>query len=75
MDTRIIGILLIIIGAIMVLYTGFNYLTKETVVDIGPLLIETKKNNFVKFSPFIGSLLLIGGIVLLLYSRKSSVNA
>jgi uncharacterized membrane protein YidH (DUF202 family) len=70
MQTKFLGILLIIVGIIMIAYTGFNYVTTETLVDIGPLQVEAKKNNFVKLSPFIGGALLVGGIFFLLRSKK-----
>jgi LPXTG-motif cell wall-anchored protein len=74
MESKIIGIILICIGIIMVAYTGFNYVTSETLVDVGPLHIETEKNNFVRFSPIIGGLLLAGGIFLLLRRNKSEAQ-
>lgn len=70
MATKTIGIILIIIGAIMILYTGFNYITTETVVDLGPIKIESEKNNFMKLSPILGTLLLIGGIALVFIRKK-----
>ena len=33
------GILLLILGLLMTIYTGFTYVTKEKVVDIGELQI------------------------------------
>lgn len=71
MQTRVIGIILIVIGVIMMVYTGFNYVTTETLVDIGPLHIDAEKNNFVKLSPVIGGVLLIAGIFFLVRSKKS----
>lgn len=66
MQTKTIGIVLLIIGIIMLVYTGFNYVTTETVVDLGPLQIEAEKNNFVRLSPIIGGILAIVGLFLLL---------
>ena len=55
----------------MIAYTGFNYVTTETLVDLGPVQIEVEKNNFVKLSPVIGGVLLVGGIFFLLRRKKS----
>jgi hypothetical protein len=68
---KALAIILIVIGAVMLIYTGFNYVTTETVVDLGPLQIEAKKNNFVALSPVIGGILLLGGIVLLVSNKKA----
>jgi NADH:ubiquinone oxidoreductase subunit 6 (subunit J) len=72
MSTKLIGIVLIIIGAIMMLYTGFNYVTTETLVDLGPVSIESEKNNFMKLSPILGAILLAGGLILLFLQSKKS---
>jgi drug/metabolite transporter (DMT)-like permease len=67
---KILGIILVIVGAAMLIFTGFNYVTTETIVDIGPINIEAEKNNFVRLSPILGAVLLIGGIVLLVQNKK-----
>ena len=70
MNSKNIGILLIVIGAIMVFYTGFNYVTTEKVVDIGPIEINKQENHPVKWSPIVGVVLLIGGVVLVVKDKK-----
>lgn len=74
MGTRPIAVILIIIGIVMMAYTGFNYVTREKVVDIGPLEIEKKENNPVRWSPIVGLVLLIGGVVVLV-SSKGTANS
>ena len=45
MSTKVIAFIVIVAGIIMVAYTGFNYVTTEKVVDIGPVQISKEKNN------------------------------
>ncbi len=71
MQNKTVAILLIVIGIIMLTYTGFNYVTREKVVDIGPIEINKDTNHPVKWSPIIGGVLLLGGVVLLLKDKKS----
>ena len=71
MQTRTTGIVLIIIGVLMIAYTGFNYITTERVVDLGPLKIDKKENHPVQWSPFVGVVLLIGGIIVLARDKKT----
>ncbi|MBG6062616.1 drug/metabolite transporter (DMT)-like permease [Flavobacterium sp. CG_9.1] len=65
MKTKSIGIILIIIGIIMVLYNSFNFTTTEKVVDIGPIEINKEVNHPMAWSPIIGIVLAVGGVVLL----------
>lgn len=71
MNSRSIGITVIIIGIIMMVYTGFNYVTTEKVIDIGPLEINKEKNHPVQWSPIIGVILIAGGIVVITKGKKS----
>ena len=70
MPKRTIGIVLIVIGVIMIIYTGFNYVTTEKVVDLGPLKINAEKNHPVQWSPIVGVVLLVGGIVVIVTGKK-----
>ena len=70
MQTKTLAIVLIALGIIMIAYTGFNFVTSETIVDIGPLEINKDKNHFVQWSPVIGVLLLVGGVVVFALNYK-----
>ena len=70
MKIRTIGIVMIVLGIIMLLYTSFNYVTTEKVVDIGPIQINKEVNHPVKWSPIIGIILAVGGVVLIVVSNK-----
>ena len=71
MQKRTTGIILIIVGIIMIVYTGFNYVTTEKVVDLGPIKINSEKNHPVQWSPIIGVVLLVGGILVMVTGKKS----
>lgn len=70
MQTKTIGIILVVLGLVMMVYTGFTYVTTEKVVDIGPIEIEKKKNNPVEWSPIVGLVLLVGGIIVISRHKK-----
>ncbi len=57
----------------MMIYTGFNFVTTEKIVDIGPLEINKDKNHFVQWSPVIGVLFIVGGIVAFAINKKVRV--
>ena len=68
-----LGIVLIVIGIIMLVYTGFNYVTKEKVVDIGPIEINKEKNHSVNWPPFVGLVLIVGGVVIIALDKKKGL--
>jgi hypothetical protein len=72
MRTKPAGVLLIIIGAGMMAYTGFNYITTKKVVDIGAIQINQEVNHPVQWSPVIGGIILAGGILLMIAGRKTT---
>ena len=70
MQTKTIGIALIVLGALMIGYTGFNYVTTQKVIDIGPIEINKEKEHLVHWSPIVGGILMVGGIVMMINNKK-----
>lgn len=71
MKTKSLGIIVIILGIVMMIYTGFNFVTTEKVVDIGPIKINQEKNHPVQWSPILGVVLIVGGIAIVAFGKKS----
>lgn len=72
MKTKSIGIVLIIIGIVMTIYTGFNYVTTEKVVDLGPIQINKEQNHPVQWAPIVGVIIIaIGGFLVVKDSSKN----
>ena len=69
---RTIGIVLIIVGAIMIIWTGFIYTKKEKIVDAGPIQISADRQKTVNWPPYLGGILLVGGIVIIATAKKTS---
>lgn len=69
---KTLGILLIVIGGIMTVFTGFNLVAKEEVVDVGPIEINKTEKTPVYWSPITGAILLVAGVVIVATSRKGS---
>lgn len=70
MQTKTLGIAVVVIGIIMMIYTGFNYVTTEKVVDIGPIEINQQKSHPIQWSPIIGGVLIAGGILIIALDKK-----
>lgn len=65
------GIIILIIGIVLTIFTTFQFITKEKVVDLGPLEITKEKPHSMSWSPILGIVLMgVGGGILLLKASK-----
>ena len=69
---RLVAILLIVVGAVGLLYSGFSYTTQKEVVNIGSLKITADDQKTIPIPPIVGGLMLAGGVVMLVYGRKNA---
>jgi uncharacterized membrane protein len=67
---RNLGILLIVIGAIMLIWTGFTYTKKKKIIDAGPIQVSVDQKETIGWPPYLGTILLIGGIVIVIVDKK-----
>ena len=67
---KTLGVILIVLGLFGLAWGGFNYTTREKVVDIGPIHATREETHNVPVPPVAGALALVGGIVLLVVGRK-----
>lgn len=72
MQTKTIGIVMTVLGVIMLLYNSFNYVTTEKVVDLGPIQINKEVNHPVEWSPIVGIVLAIGGVLLIVINKNKN---
>ena len=68
---RTLGIILVALGIVMFIWTGFSYTKKEKVVDAGPIQISADKQKSVNWPPYAGGILIVGGIILLVTTKKT----
>lgn len=65
------GIVILIIGLLLTIFTTFSYFTREKVVDLGKVEITANKKNRVAWSPLLGlGVMAVGGVVLLVAAKK-----
>lgn len=69
---KAIGIVVLVIGILMTVFTGFNLITKEEVVDVGPVEINKEKKTPIYWSPITGGVLIVAGIVIMVVGQKRS---
>ncbi len=65
------GIIILILGLILTIFTTVTYFTKEKVVDLGDIEINANKRHHVSWSPLIGvAVMAVGGVMLLVPFKK-----
>ena len=68
---KIIGVVLIVLGAIALAYGGITYTSREKVLDIGPIEATAEREKTIPLPPVIGIVAVLAGAGLLVAgSRK-----
>jgi hypothetical protein len=71
----VVAVLLIALGVVALAYQGITYTSMSEGFDVGPMHMATEKTHHIPLPPILGGLALVGGIVLLVLSRKGSGGA
>jgi hypothetical protein len=67
---RILGIILIVLGALGLLYGGFSYTRRRDTVQLGPMSATIEQRESVPVPPILGGIAVVTGIALLLMGRR-----
>ena len=67
---RNLGVILIIAGAIMLIWSGVSFTKREKVVEVGPLHVSVDKKEKVTWPPYLGGALIAGGVILVITDKK-----
>ena len=69
---KAIGALLLILGILALGYQGFTYVTRDKVVDVGPVEVTKQKTKTVYLPPILGVVALAAGIALLVSGSRTT---
>jgi hypothetical protein len=64
------GIVLVVLGALALVYQGFNYTRERNVVDLGPIHATVDSQEHVPLPPIVGGLALAAGVGLLVMGGR-----
>jgi len=64
------GLVLIVIGLLLTLFTAFKFFTKEKVVDLGPVEISRDIPHYLSWSPVIGIVIMVIGAIIVWQGSK-----
>ena len=67
---RIVGLTLVALGMVILLWGGFFWTDRDTVINTGSLEVQTKHRKGVALPPVIGGVVLASGILLVLIPRR-----
>ena len=67
---KVFGIILIIVGILMMVFTGINFQKKENVAKIGPVEINKKENKHVGWPTYAGGIVTVVGIVMVVAGAR-----
>jgi len=67
---KTVGLILIIAGIAMLVWTGFTYTKKEKIVDAGPIQISADKEKSVNWPPYAGGIILVAGVFVFVASKR-----
>jgi len=67
---KTVGLILIVVGIAMLIWTGFTYTRKEKIVDAGPIQISADREKAVNWPPYAGGIILIAGVIVFVASKK-----
>ncbi len=66
-----VGILLIVLGALVLIYQGINYTREKSVLDVGSVHLTAETHERIPLPPIVGGLALAGGVVLLVMGARN----
>ena len=72
--TRVLGVLLIVVGIAALAWGGVFWTDRDTVVDIGELEVTTENREGVAVPPVLGIIAIVGGAILLFVPARSRVR-
>ena len=67
----LVGILLIIVGALVLAYQGINYTRHKDVLDVGSVHVTREEHERIPLPPILGGLALVGGVVLVVMGASN----
>jgi hypothetical protein len=70
---RVAGLILIVIGIVALVWGGVFWTDRDTVVDAGPLQVQTEETEGFALPPVLGAIALVGGIALLVIPDRRRV--
>ena len=69
-----IGIACVIIGIMLMAYTGYDILANDKTTSDGSIQIRKEKSELIQWSPVVGLALFVGGITIFISAKRRLNN-
>jgi len=70
---KLTGILLIVLGALALIYQVFTYTTTQKDAQLGPIEIQHQETHTVPIPPIVGGVFIVAGVAVLVVSGRSKL--
>ena len=67
----LVGLILIVLGAVGLIYGGITYTKKRDTVALGPIEMTATQKETVPISPILGGILLVAGVGLVVATKRA----
>lgn len=67
---KVIGLLLVVVGALALAYGGFSYVSDTHSANIGPLHLQINEHKQVNIPLWAGVVSVVGGVLILAFGRR-----
>ena len=68
---KVVGIIIIVLGLLLTIFTGVSFRTEETLVEVGEFELTQEEEHEVNFYPWIGvAAMVVGGVIVFVSKKK-----
>ena len=67
---RNLGIIAIVVGILMIIFTSVNFKTNKKVLDVGSVQVNKKENHHLGWPAYTGIVVCVAGVIILLANKK-----
>ena len=67
---RTLGIIAIVVGILMIIFTSINFQTKKKVLDVGKVEVEKKESHRIGWPVYTGIAVCVAGVLILLAEKR-----
>ena len=68
----LVGLILIVLGAVGLIYGGITYTRSRETVDLGPLQVTAEKKETIPLPPIVGGIFLLAGVAIVIGTRRAT---